>query len=184
MNIGIIPMRYAKALFAFAQDKGVEETVYAEMGMLAKSFAEHATLRTVLDNPMMKANDKKKLICTAAGTQVSDVFVRFIELVLHHRREEHLQSVALMYLDIYRKAKNIFIGTLVTATPMSDETQQRMKSILMKDTKGTLDFKTSVNPEIIGGFIYCIDTYRMDASVATQLKRVKNQFMDKNRKSL
>ena len=184
MNIGIIPMRYAKALFAFAQDKSAEETVYAEMSMLALSFAEHSSLRTVLDNPVMKTDEKQKLICTAAGTQVSDVFVRFIELVLHHHREEHLQSIALMYMDLYRKAKNIFIGTLVTAAPLSAETEERMRTILMKDTKGTLDFKTSVNPSIMGGFIYCIDTYRMDASVATQLKRVKNQFMEKNRKSL
>lgn len=184
MNIGIIPMRYAKALFAFSQDKSAEKTVYEEMSLLAKSFAEHSSLRTVIDNPVMNVGDKKKLICTAAGTQVSDVFVRFIELVLHHKREEHLQSIALMYLDIYRKAKNIFIGTLVTATQLSTETKERFRTILMKDTKGTLDFNTSVNPEIIGGFVYCIDTYRLDASVATQLKRVKNQFMDKNRKSL
>ena len=54
----------------------------------------------------------------------------------------------------------------------------------MKDKKGTLEFKTSVDPEILGGFIFGLDTYRLDASIATQLKRVKNQFMDKNRKSI
>jgi len=56
--------------------------------------------------------------------------------------------------------------------------------MLMKDKEGTLEFKTAVDPEILGGFIFGIDTYRLDASVATQLKRVKTQFMDKNRKSI
>lgn len=184
MNIGIIPMRYAKALLAFAQDKSAEEKVYAEMSSLAQNFADHSSLLTVLNNPVMKEDEKQKLICTAAGTQVSDVFVRFIELVLHQKREIHLQSIALMYLDLYRKAKNISTGTLITAAPLTAEVQERMREILMKDTKGTLEFKTSVNPDIIGGFVYLIDTYRLDASVATQLKRVKNQFMEKNRKSL
>lgn len=184
MNIGIIPMRYAKALLAFAQDKGVEEKVFEEMAILAQSFAEHSSLKTVLDNPVLKSKDKHKLICTAAGTQVSDVFARFIELVLHHKREQHLQSIALMYQDLYRKIKHISIGSLVTATPLGAETEEQMRRMLMKDKKGTLEFKTSVDPEILGGFIFGIDTYRLDASVATQLKRVKTQFMDKNRKSI
>ncbi|WP_321517378.1 F0F1 ATP synthase subunit delta [uncultured Bacteroides sp.] len=184
MNIGIIPMRYAKALYAFAQDKSVEEKVYAEMSLLAHSFAEHTSLKTVLDNPVMKSKEKQSLICTAAGTQVSDVFVRFIELVLHQKREKHLQSIALMYQDLYRKAKLISIGSLVTASPLSTETEDHMRKLLMKDKKGTLDFKTSVDPEIMGGFIFSIDTYRLDASIATQLRRVKSQFMDKNRKSI
>jgi len=184
MNIGIIPMRYAKALFAFAQDKGLEEKVYAEMTTLSQSFAEHSSLKTVLDNPVLKSKDKHKLICTAAGTEVSDVYARFIELVLQHKREKHLQSIALMYQDLYRKAKQISIGSLVTATPLSTESEDRMRKMLMKDKEGTLEFKTTVDPEILGGFIFGIDTYRLDASVATQLKRVKTQFMDKNRKSI
>ncbi|BEG98461.1 F0F1 ATP synthase subunit delta [Bacteroides sedimenti] len=184
MNIGIIPMRYAKALFAFAQDKGMEETVYAEMNQLARSFAEHASLKTILDNPVLKSKEKQALICTAAGTQVSDIFVRFIEMVLHHKREKHLQSIALMYQDLYRKARQITIGSLVTATPLSADEENRMRKMLMMDKEGTLEFKATVDPEILGGFIFGIDTYRLDASVATQLKRVKNQFMDKNRKSL
>jgi len=73
---------------------------------------------------------------------------------------------------------------LVTASPLSAETEDRMKEMLMKDKEGTLEFKTAVDPEILGGFIFGIDTYRLDASVATQLKRVKTQFMDKNRKSI
>jgi len=184
MNTGIIPKRYAKALFSFAQDKGAEETVYKEMSTLAQSFASHLSLKSVLDNPVMRSKEKQKLICTAAGTQVSDVFVRFINLVLSQKREVHLQSIALMYLDIYRKAKLISIGTLVTASPLGAETEERMKKMLMKDKKGTLEFKTSVDPELLGGFVFGIDTYRLDASIATQLKRVKNQFMDKNRKSI
>ncbi len=184
MNIGIIPMRYAKALFAFAKVKGVEDGVYTEMSMLAHNFINNVSLRSTLNNPVVKSEDKHKLICTAAGIKVSDVFVRFIELVLNHKREEYLQSIALMYKDLYRKSKQISIGTLTTASPVSAETENRMREMLMKDKEGTLEFETIVNPAILGGFIFGIDTYRLDASVATQLKRVKNQFMEKNRKSI
>ena len=39
-----------------------------------------------------------------------------------------------------------------------------------------------MNPAIEGGFVFDINDYRLDASVATQLKRVQQQFIDKNRR--
>jgi F-type H+-transporting ATPase subunit delta len=33
-----------------------------------------------------------------------------------------------------------------------------------------------------GGFIFEIGTYRLDASVASQIRRVKQQFIEKNRR--
>ena len=38
------------------------------------------------------------------------------------------------------------------------------------------------NPSIEGGFIFDINDFRLDASIATQLKKVKQQFIDKNRR--
>jgi len=43
-------------------------------------------------------------------------------------------------------------------------------------TKGTVEFKTEVNPELIGGFILEYDTYRMDASVKTKLNNILTQL--------
>ena len=43
-------------------------------------------------------------------------------------------------------------------------------------TKGTVEFETEVNPDIIGGFVLEYDTYRLDASVQTQLRQVLTQL--------
>ena len=39
MYIGVISMRYAKALLAYADEKGTEDTVYEEAGILADAPA-------------------------------------------------------------------------------------------------------------------------------------------------
>jgi len=57
-----------------------------------------------------------------------------------------------------------------------------MRMMIVKGTQGTVEFETSVEPSIIGGFILDIDYNRLDASVATQLNRVRRQFMEKNRR--
>ena len=45
-----------------------------------------------------------------------------------------------------------------------------------------MELQTEVDPSIEGGFIFDINDFRLDASIATQLKKVKQQFIDKNRR--
>lgn len=182
MNVGIISMRYAKAFIAFASENGVEDIVYKEVDALSRNFMVEPTLRKTLDNPVLQSEEKFSLVCNAAGAKVSQEFISFIKLVLGRKREKHLQSICLMYIDLYRKQKNITLGKLTTAWPVSKETEDRMKQMVIGETHGTVEFETKVDPEIEGGFIFEIGTYRLDASIATQFRRVKQQFIEKNRR--
>ena len=49
MDIGIVSMRYAKALMEYAKSMGVEDTLYKEFCMLARSFRKHPDLRMALE---------------------------------------------------------------------------------------------------------------------------------------
>ena len=182
MDAGIISMRYAKALMSFARENKVEDQIYYEMQILSKNLAGLADLRSAVSNPVLGTSEKLSLICNAAGVKVSEEFSKFIGLVLKERREKYLQSMSLMYIDLYRKLKNIAIGKLITAWPVSKETENRMKQMVVKRTRGTVEFETKIDPEIEGGFIFEVGTYRLDASVATQFKRIKRQFIEKNRR--
>ena len=66
MDIGIVSMRYAKALIEYAKGTGAEDRVYHELRMLERSFRKHPDLREALDNPILKIKEKFALICTAA----------------------------------------------------------------------------------------------------------------------
>ena len=52
----------------------------------------------------------------------------------------------------------------------------------MQIPSAQMELETVVDPSIEGGFVFDINDYRLDASIATQLKRVKQQFIDKNRR--
>ena len=176
MYIGVISMRYAKALLAYADEKGTEDTVYEEAGILADSFSRIPELRQALDNPVLPAETKLKLICEAAGGgKVSEELKRFVELVLEERREKFLQFMIMSYIDLYRKQKNISVGKITTVCPVAEEVVSRIRALVV-------EFKTKIDPKLEGGFIFEIGTYRLDASVANQIKRVKQQFIAKNRR--
>lgn len=177
-------MRYAKALIEYAQSKGAEDRLYKEFATLSYCFAEQPALRNALDNPILPVEDKLALLRTAAnGNRASSAeYVRFIRLVLHHRREGYLQFMALMYLDLYRKLKHIGVGKLITAVPVSKATEERIRNSAGAILHAKMELATVVDPSIEGGFIFDVNDYRLDASIATQLKRVKQQFIEKNRR--
>lgn len=182
MNIGIISKRYAKALLEYAQEHNAEDVIYSEMKKLAAAFTEEPRLRMAMDNPIVTVKDKLELLKAAVGTTWSPQFIQFIELVLKNRRELYLQRIALSYENIYCRYKQINTGRLITATPADDATLAKLKALLLKIKPGILNLETSIDHAIEGGFVLFIDTYRLDASVATQLRRIKEQFIIENSK--
>ena len=73
------------------------------------------------------------------------------------------------------------MGKLTTAVE-APELVRHLEEIGSLKTDSTVEIKANIDPSIIGGYIMEIDGYRLDASVANQLRRVKRQFIDKNRR--
>lgn len=184
MDIGIVSMRYAKALIDYACKSGKEDVLYKEFSTLIHSFEKHPELRTALQNPVLSATDKFSLVCMAASGQqpASEEFKCFISLVQKNRREALLQYISLSFQTLYRKKKHIGTARLTTAIPISPEMESRIRHTASSLLHARMELHTEVNPEIEGGFIFDINDYRLDASIATQFKKVKQQFVDKNRR--
>lgn len=182
MNTAMIPLRYAKALYEFAAERSATDRVYGEMQQLAGSFSAEPALRRALDNPVLTRQQKTELIYNAAGGHPSEVLKRFVELVLEHKRTPYLQRMALGYQALYQKAHNISTGRLQTAVEIDAATRQRLTDWIVSRTHGTVELKTLVHPEILGGFIFEMNSLRLDASIAAQLREIRKQFIDRNKR--
>lgn len=176
MDLGVISVRYARALLKSAMDMKQEDAVYKEMQVLYQSFLQVPALRSTIDNPMLGKDKKEALLQTACGGDVTPLTLRFLQLVLKEDRESTLQFMAASYVTLYRQQKNVTRGKLVTAVAVSPETENKMKAMVESKTHGTVEFNTEVDPDIIGGFVLEYDTYRMDASVKTKLNTILNQL--------
>ena len=172
MDLGMISVRYARALLKASLTAKAETEVYQDMLTLRTSYIQVPQLRHALDNPTLKAEEKEKLLLTAMG-KPSDMSQKFIKLVLKEGRENHLQFIANSYITLYRESKNIINGKLTTAVPVSEKMEQKMKQMVEQRTSATVEFETVVDPEIIGGFILEYDTFRMDTSVKNQLATMR-----------
>ena len=182
MNTGAVSVRYARALLMFANDAGVASDVYQEALTLRKSYMEVPELRHSMERPVMNQENKRKVLQQAAGGQITMQMQKFFDLVLKEKREKYLLGITQSFIELYRKQEKIRVGKLTTAVPIAPEEVERIRRIVVDAAGGTVEFVTKVNPEIEGGFIFEINTYRLNASVADQMRRIKQQFIEKNRR--
>ena len=124
----------------------------------------------------------KLLQKAAGGDGVSKELMRFFTLVLGEKREKFLQFMTWSYIDLYREDKNILIGELTTAVPSPKLADYLSKTMSKKMNGARIQLETKVDPNLIGGYTIELAGYRLDASVANQLKRVEQQFIAKNRR--
>ncbi len=176
MDLGVISVRYARALLKSAVALKQEERVYQEMQVLSQSYLQVPALRLTIDNPMLTSDKKKGLLETACGGNVAEITGRFLQLVLKEGRESALQFMAQSYITLYRQQKNITRGKLTTAVAVLPETEAKMRAMVESKTHGTVEFNTEVDESILGGFILEYDTYRMDASVKSKLNNILVQL--------
>lgn len=175
-------MRYARALLMFVNEEGVAAKVYQEALTLRKTCREMPELCQAIEKPVTAWEDKVQVLRQAAGGEISIQMQKFVELVLNERREKYLKRINQAFIDLYRKQEKIRVGKLTTAVPIAPEEVERIRRIVVDYAGGTAEFATKVDPSIQGGFIFEINTYRLNASVADQMRRIKKQFIQKNRR--
>lgn len=178
MDLGIISIRYAKALLRFAIENNEEEEVYAETEQMAQSFLQNHLIQQTLQNPIISNEQKTHILIVAAvGDKKPTLSLqRFIELVVKKGRADAMMFIANSYGTLYREKKHIIKGKLTVPTTVSKSLLEKIQNFVEKQSGCKIAFKVEENPSIGGGFILDYDTYRLDASVRSQLLKLKREL--------
>lgn len=182
MNEGLIPARYAKALYMVACEKNCDTKLYDTMKTLEHSFSQQPSLQAVLGNPFVGDADKAALLMTAAGTSADgeSLFVDFVKLLSRNKRMDMARGIADAYISLYRLKHEIYEVRVVSAAPMEDGEQKRLRDLISRHLNGgVMEYSTSVDPSLIGGFTVSVGNERIDASISNELKQLRLNLISK-----
>lgn len=180
MDQGLLPRRYAKALYKYAVERHCDKALYDAMQRLAQAFADNAGLQHAVANPFVDAAQKKTLILTAASPNgdARQALEAFIDLLVANKRIALMRDAALAYIKLYRHENRIFEVTVTSAAPLTDADRTRMRRMIDAHLAqgATAEFTFDVDPALIGGFTVNIDNERLDASVRNDLEQLRQAF--------
>lgn len=178
MNDGLIPNRYAKALFKVAVEQGEQAQIYQEMKQLLTSFDELPALKAAVNNPFIAVDEKEKVLLTATGAKAGSTVENFILLVIKKNRASFLRSMAMAYLKLYREAFGIASVEIVSATALgTDEISGILDVVKRQLGDKTMEKTVRVDSDLIGGFTVNVDGMVLDASIKNELKKLRLKLL-------
>jgi F-type H+-transporting ATPase subunit delta len=176
MNESKIAVRYAKALFELVKEDHALEVHQEEMVSLYQCIREIPELKMIIESPVIRASEKMKLFREAFGSSFSGTTMKFIDMVLEGRREEHLAGICRYFLDLIKKEKGIRSAELVTAFKADDKLKQSIIRLVSKRFGGQVELHEKTDTSLIGGFILRVGDQQIDASISSKLEKIKNEL--------
>ena len=176
MNESQISVRYAKALFQSAAEQQKLEAVYKDMELLSDT-CKLEDFQFILMMPSLQVSQKHKLVDTIFKKHMSELSLSMINLVIENKREVYLPGIARNFSDLYRKHKGIRKASLLTASPVDDAAMKAIGDLIKKTYDSEVELSSTVDEDVIGGFILTIEDMQYDASVASNLKKLRKQLL-------
>jgi len=176
-----IASRYAKSLIDLATEQGKLDRVVEDMSF----FEQVASLKDVallLKSPIINPDKKGKVLNAIFSGKIDPLTNAFIDIILKKGRESYLGEIASEVIHQYRVIKGISIVEVVSAETLSVETLEAIRRKLTdsKLTHGNIQFKTRIDPSLIGGFVISFEDKLYDASVKHQLDVLRKQFSSRD----
>ena len=184
MNRSIVITRYATALLKYVRESGNGAVVCSEAETLGRALHDLPDLKrmTEAETDVVSAFDKKKLLQTALGNRISPELSHFLTLLNRNGRMPLVEDILRNFVLIYRRSIGVRKAHLTTAREPSERLMQRLKDLVKQKTGDDVLIEVEVDPSLVGGFVFDLDEYLMDASVKRQLDRIREQFIEKNRR--
>ncbi len=176
MNQSIISTRYAKALMMVGADNQCLDALKVDMELLSATIKDNMMFVQVLDNPVIKPPQKRKVMAELLEKRVHPMTLNFINTIIHNRREFLLGDVARNFIDLYEKSKGIKRAHVVSAIGIDDQSKQQLQQQLNLLFNANVQMTDEVNPDLIGGFILRVGDQQYDASLLSGLERMQKSL--------
>jgi len=168
--------RYSKALLELAIERNELEKIKDDALVVLNAIENSRELQNLLASPVVKPLQKEALLVQIFASHTSELTVKFIKLCVNHGRGDILEQVFEAFMTQYRAHKNILEATFITSTNVPAATLASIKSKLEHATGKHLEITEAVDATLIGGFIVDMKNYRLDASLAGGMRKLKKEL--------
>jgi F-type H+-transporting ATPase subunit delta len=172
--------RYAKALLEVASKEAPQggiEKVADELDAFAALVSNNPSLERVLTNPAVPAPRKRAAVAELTRIAgVSPMVSKLLALLAERDRLVLLNDLASIYRDLLMDRQNVVRAEVTTATPLAPDRTQAIERGLAAVTGKRVSMTTKVDKDIVGGVVARVGSTVYDASIATQLKKIRERL--------
>ena len=169
--------RYARALFALAQEGGAIEPVRAELARIDAQLEETPELRAALFRPLHPVAERRAVLRSVAQREsLSREVQSFLLLLIDRRRIVDFDAIVAEYERLADAAAGRIAAEVVAASPLRDDQRERLRRALSARVGSDVELAVKIDPALIGGAIARVGGLVFDGSLRTQLAQLRDNL--------
>lgn len=170
--------RYAKSLIDLARERNILEAVFADMQTLKHTLENSHELDNLLKSPIINSDKKMSVLRLLFENKFNALTLSFFDIIVRKKREAYMAQIIRAFIEMYNDLNKITVATVKTAVEATEATKAQIKDFLQKQTGKTVELKTTVDKELIGGVVIQIEDKLFDASIAGKLQQAKKELLN------
>lgn len=175
MRPNAIARRYARALFALAEQQGSLDQVAAALAATVDALSNPNVMR-VLTGPVTRER-KRDLLARIVDAAGAPPLVRdFLLLVADHDRLRHASAIRTVFAAMVDAKHGVTRATVKSAVSLSPDMVEEVSRVFGNITGRTVVAKVDVVPALIAGVIVEVEGRVYDGSLRTQLDKLHQQM--------
>ncbi len=170
---------YGEAMMQLAEAQGDVDGLLDELEDFAGQIEKQEELRLYVSDPTIDTDGRAKAIEKLFRGRYTDLFVDSLQVLNQKGRLVLLGAVAIAY----RAARDVRQGCvevhIQTATALTDDLRGRIKAVAAERSGKEPHLVETIDPSLLGGVVMRIGDVKYDASVASKLKRLSDELIDR-----
>jgi F-type H+-transporting ATPase subunit delta len=167
--------RYAHAIIDLARDQKSMAKLLEQTQMIEETLVKSADLRSVLNSPVIKNEDKQSIAKTVFKS-TDKMLHGLFDLLGENNRFDHLKWICQSYKHMYNQIHNIQEAHITSAIELDKNTLKALEAKIKDITGDSAQITTDVNGDLIGGFVLKLNDLQYDASISGQLSKIKRNL--------
>ncbi|MCY4562043.1 MAG: ATP synthase F1 subunit delta [Flavobacteriaceae bacterium] len=176
MKVSIVGIRYAKALYSYANQKNHTCEFVSDCVFLDKIIAQSIQVQDLLRFSPFSLEKRKKALLGMLNNP-NQITVKMLDLLTQNNRFELLQSILREIYKLDLKAKRKTIVKVTTAVELKGNLKDQVYQTINKFIDGKVDLINVIEPKIIGGFVLNYEDLQYDASITNKVNSIKNAIV-------
>jgi len=168
---------YARALLAMAAKFGAQESVLRELDDVVAYADREATFGQFLESSVIDTDQRRASLEKMFRGRLSDLVLDTLQILNRKERLALLEVIARQYRLALEGQRHEIEITVTSAVALTDETRRQLVEALKRHTGAEPVLTQEVDANLIGGMVVRIGDEKIDFSLATQLRRLREALL-------
>ena len=169
---------YGESLYELSRDEGLGAQVLEELQGVAALLRSEPQYLSLLSLPSLPKKERCGILDKSLKGQVHPYLLNFLKILVENGTIRQLFGCEEAFRRRYDEDNGILEVTAVTAVPLENALQEKLRTRLEARTGKTIRLKSRLDASVLGGVRLEMDGQRLDGTVRGRLEEMQAILRD------